>query len=398
MLEDKRIVLCVTGGIAAYKAVELVRRIVGLNATVNVIMTRSSQEFVTPLTFQTLSGNRVITELFTLLEESKIGHTTIAEWADIFVIAPATANIIGKISNGIADDFLLTTVMATNAPILIAPAMNTNMYRNPIVQRNINNLKSLGYHFVEPVSGELACGREGPGRLAEVDDIIEEIKSILTEKDLLGEEVLVTAGRTAEFIDPIRFITNRSTGKMGYAVARVARRRGARVTLVSGPSTLPVPPGIKFFSVKTALDMRTCVHDNFEGSTIVIKAAAVGDYKVRDTHSQKVRRGGGNLTLDLESTPDILAEIGKKKGDRIHVGFAAETDDLINNAKNKLINKNLDLIVVNDVCMEGAGFECDTNIVKILDRDGNVEELPLMSKEKVAEKILDRVVKIKTER
>ncbi|MFA4911656.1 MAG: bifunctional phosphopantothenoylcysteine decarboxylase/phosphopantothenate--cysteine ligase CoaBC [Desulfobacteria bacterium] len=396
MLKDRKIVLGVTGGIAVYKAVELVRRLVNLNTEINVIMTKNSQEFVTPLTFQTLSGNRVITGLFDLLEGSKIGHIAIAHWADIFVIAPATANIIGKISNGIADDFLSTTVMATKAPVLIAPAMNTNMYENHIVQRNINTLKSFGYQFVEPASGALACGTEGLGKLAEVDDIIEEMESILSKKDLLGERVLVTAGPTTEFIDPIRFITNRSTGKMGYAVARVARRRGAEVTLISGPSMLSVPQNIKFFSVKTALEMRAAVLDSLKGSTIVIKTAAVGDYKAKDVCSEKIKRERANLILELEETPDILSEIGKKKGDRIHVGFAAETEDLINNARSKLKNKNLDLIVANDVCMEGAGFESDTNIVKILDREGSIEELPLMSKEEVAEKILDRVVKIKT--
>ncbi|MBI4621509.1 MAG: bifunctional phosphopantothenoylcysteine decarboxylase/phosphopantothenate--cysteine ligase CoaBC [Desulfobacterales bacterium] len=398
MLKARKIVLGVTGGIAAYKAVELVRRLVNLNAEINVIMTKNSQEFVTPLTFQTLSGNRVITGLFDLLEESKIGHIAIAQWADIFVIAPATANIIGNISNGIADDFLSTTVMATKAPVLIAPAMNTNMYENHIVQRNINALKSLGYHFVEPASGGLACGTEGLGKLAEIDDIIEEMESVLSKKDLLGERVMVTAGPTTEFIDPIRFITNRSTGKMGYAVARVARRRGAEVTLISGPSMLSVPQNIKFFSVKTALEMRAAVLDSLEGSTVVIKTAAVGDYKAKDVCSEKIKRERANLILELEETPDILSEIGNKKGDRIHVGFAAETEDLINNARSKLKNKNLDLIVANDVCMEGAGFESDTNIVKILDRDGSIEELPLMSKEEVAEKILDRVVKIKTKK
>ncbi|MFH1624748.1 MAG: bifunctional phosphopantothenoylcysteine decarboxylase/phosphopantothenate--cysteine ligase CoaBC [Pseudomonadota bacterium] len=398
MLKNSKIVLGVTGGIAVYKAVELVRRLVNLNATVRVIMTRNSREFVTPLTFQTISSNRVITGLFDLLEESKIGHIAVAEWADVFVIAPATANILGKISNGVADDFLSTSVMATKAPVLLAPAMNTNMFENHIVQRNINNLKSLGYHFVEPASGELACGTEGLGRLAEVDDIIEEIEAILSKKDLLGEKVLVTAGPTTEFIDPIRFITNRSTGKMGYAIARVAKRRGADVTLITGPGALPVPRNVKCSSVATALEMRAVVLDNFEDSTIVIKAAAVGDYELRDAHSQKMKRGKANLTLQLKETPDILSEIGKKKGERIHVGFAAETEDLIQNARSKLVNKNLDLIVANDVCMPGAGFECDTNIVKILDREGNVEELPLMSKEEVAEKILDRVIKIKIER
>ncbi len=395
MLTNKKVVLCVTGGIAAYKSAELLRDIMKLEGLSRVIMTKSSQEFITPLTFQTLSGNKVVAELFSLLEESKIGHITIAEWADIFVIAPATANIIGKMANGIADEFLSTTLMATTAPVLIAPAMNTNMYENPVVQRNINDLKSLGYHFVEPAYGELACGRGGAGRLAEISEIIEEIKSILTKKDLLGEQILVTAGPTAESIDPIRFITNRSTGKMGYAVARAARRRGAQVTLISGPSTLPVPPGVKFLPVRTASEMRTAVLDSLERSTVVIKAAAVGDYMFKNAHSQKIKRQKGTLTINLESTADIVAEIGKRKGKRILVGFAAETNDLLNNAKKKMLDKNLDFIVANNVCMEGAGFECDTNIVQILDRQGDAESLPLMSKEDVAEKILDKVVNIK---
>ena len=395
MLTNKKVVLCVTGGIAVYKAAELLRNLIKLKSLARVVMTKSSLEFITPLTFQTLSGNKVVTGLFSLLEESKIGHITLAEWADIFVIAPATANIIGKISSGIADDILSTTLMATNAPVLIAPAMNSNMYENRIVQRNINDLKSLGYHFVEPASGDLACGREGAGRLADIGDLIEEIKYILTKKDLLGEEILVTAGPTTESIDPIRFISNRSTGKMGYALARVARRRGANVTLLSGPSTLPIPRGIRFISVVTASEMRTAVLDNLKHSSIVIKAAAVGDYRFKKAHSQKIKREKGNLILDLESTTDIVAEIGKKKGERIHVGFAAETNDLLNNAKKKLLDKNLDLIVANNVCMEGAGFECDTNIVQILDREGNIQNVPLMSKADVARKILNRVVEIK---
>ena len=396
MLKGRRIILGVTGGIAAYKAAELVRRIVSSGSAVHVIMTKSAQEFVTPLTFQTLSGNKVITELFDLIQESEIGHIALAEWAEVFVIAPATANIIGKVSNGIADDFLSTTVMATKAPVLFTPAMNTNMYENPVVQRNITALKSLGYHLVEPSVGELACGTEGIGRLAEIDDIIEEIDSLLSEKDLLGENVLVTAGPTTEYIDPIRFITNRSTGKMGYAIARVARKRGANVTLVSGPSTLPMPSKITFCAVKTASEMRTAVLDNFKDSTIVIKAAAVGDYTLKDIHTQKIKREKGGCTLELCGTTDIISEIGKIKGERVHVGFAAETEDILQNAKNKLMEKNLDFIVANDVCMEGAGFECDTNIVKILDKDGSIEALPLMSKEEVAEKILDRILKIKT--
>ncbi|MFH2011159.1 MAG: bifunctional phosphopantothenoylcysteine decarboxylase/phosphopantothenate--cysteine ligase CoaBC [Pseudomonadota bacterium] len=394
MLKNKKIVLGITGGIAAYKAVELVRRLVTFNAEVNVIMTKSAQEFVTPLTFQTLSGNRVITGLFDLLEESKIGHIAIAQWADIFVIIPATANIIGKISSGIADDFLSTAVMATKAPVLIAPAMNTNMYENHIVQRNIKTLKSFGYNFIEPASGGLACGTEGMGKLAEVDDIIEEIECALSKKDLSGENVLVTAGPTTESIDPIRFITNRSTGKMGYAVARIAKRRGAEVTLISGPSILSFPQSIKFIPVKTVSEMRAAVLENLENSTIVIMTAAVGDYKAKDICIEKIKRKEGNLMLELEGTSDILSEIGKKKEGRIHVGFAAETEDLIKNAKSKLKSKNLDFIVANDVCMEGAGFEFDTNVVKILDKDGSIEELPLMSKEEVAEKILDKVVKI----
>jgi phosphopantothenoylcysteine decarboxylase/phosphopantothenate--cysteine ligase len=398
MLKDRKIVLGVSGGIAAYKSAELVRNLINMNAEVKVIMTRSAQEFITPLTFQTLSGNKVNTGMFSLFEDAKIEHIALANWADIFVIAPATANIIGKISNGIADDSLSTTIMATKAPVLVAPAMNANMYENQILQKNIKNLKSMGYRFVGPGFGDLACGTKGPGRLADIGDIIEEIIFVLTKKDLVGENILVTAGPSIEFFDPIRFITNRSTGKMGYAVARVAKRRGAKVTLISGPSSLPVPSNIKFFSVKTALEMKEAVFNNIEESTIVIKAAAVSDYKFKDSHSEKQKRDKAEITMGMEETPDILSEIGKNKGEKILVGFAAETQELISNARDKLIKKNLDLIIANDVCMEGAGFECDTNIVKILDSQGNVEELPLMSKIEVAQKIFDRVKMIKDQK
>ncbi|MDY6855361.1 MAG: bifunctional phosphopantothenoylcysteine decarboxylase/phosphopantothenate--cysteine ligase CoaBC [Thermodesulfobacteriota bacterium] len=398
MLKNKKIVIGVSGGIAAYKSAELVRKLVNMSVEVKVIMTRSAQEFITPLTFQTLSGNKVNTGMFSLFEDASIEHIALANWADIFVVAPATANIIGKISNGIADDSLSTTIMATKVPILIAPAMNTNMYENRIVQENIKDLKSMGYHLIGPDSGDLACGTQGPGRLADIEYVIEEIDSILTKKDLLGENVLVTAGPTLEPADPIRFITNRSTGKMGYAVAKVANKRGAKVTLVSGPSILPVPSNIKFISVETAQEMEEAVFDNFEESTIVIKTAAVSDYKFKNIHSKKLKRNKSELIFEMEETTDILSELGKKKGEKIIVGFAAETEELISNAKEKLTKKNLDLIIANDVSIEGAGFKYDTNIVKILDSQGRIKGLPLMSKTEVAQKIFDRVRRIKDQK
>ncbi len=395
MLKDRNIVLGVTGGIAAYKAAELVRELVRAGAKVHVVMTQSAQAFVTPLTFQTLSGNPVITELFSLIEESEIGHIALADKAELLVIAPATANMIGKIAGGIADDMLTTIVMATKAPVLLAPAMNVHMWENSGCQENIQKLRSRGFHFIDPESGELACGYEGKGRLAEVSAIVEEIRAILSPQDFARETVLITAGPTEESIDPVRFITNRSSGKMGFAMAHAALRRGAEVILISGPTALPPPPKVKFIGVRSTAQMREAVLTNLKNASILLMAAAVSDYRPRQAAAGKIKKSQAEMVLALERNPDILAEAGRQKDHRILVGFAAETDNLLRNARSKLKEKKLDLIVANDVTLPGAGFEVDTNIVKFLDRSRKVEELPLMTKEELADRILDRVAKLK---
>jgi phosphopantothenoylcysteine decarboxylase/phosphopantothenate--cysteine ligase len=395
MLKGKEIVLGVTGGIAAYKAAEFVRLLVKAEANVHVVMTRSAQEFVTPLTFQTLSGNPVVTNLFALLEDEKIGHIALADLAELIVILPTTANIIGKIANGIADDFLSTMVMASKAPVLFVPSMNVNMWENRALQRNVQTLLERGYYFVEPGEGELACRWYGKGRLAELDEVVERIEDLLSQKDLKGERILITGGPTQEPIDPVRFITNRSSGKMGYALAKVAKRRGAEVVLVTGPTSLPIPRrDIDVVSVRTADEMREAVLAHMEGCTVVIKAAAVSDYRPKVISLKKLKKADPYTSLELERTRDILGEIGRKKGDRILIGFAAETENLIGNASKKLMEKNLDFIVVNDVTKPGAGFGLDTNQVKILYPSGEVKDLPLMAKEEVSEFILDDVVKL----
>lgn len=394
-LKGRKIVLGVTGGIAAYKAAELARELVKEQAQVHIVMTRSAQAFITPLTFQTLSGNPVITELFNLIGESEIGHIALADRAELLAIAPATANIIGKIAAGIADDMLTTIVMATQAPVLLAPAMNVHMWENKICQENIQKLRSHGYHFVEPESGELACGYEGKGRLAEIPAIVEEMRFLLSPKDFSGERVLVTAGPTEEPLDPVRFLSNRSSGKMGFALARAARRRGAEVTLISGPASLVVPPRIKHIPVRSAAQMREAVMGHFESASILIMAAAVSDYRPRQRAAEKMKKSAPEAVVELELNPDILAEAGRRKNSRVLVGFAAETEDLLASSREKLKKKNLDLIVANDVTLPGAGFEVDTNIVKIIDRDGKVEDLPLMAKEDLADLILDRIALLK---
>jgi len=392
MLQGKTIVLGVTGGIAVYKAVELLRLYVKAGATVHVVMTRSAQEFVTPLTFQALSGQPVHTELFNLYQEREIGHISLADRADLFVVAPATANIVGKVAAGIADDLLSTTIMATRAPVLFVPAMNVNMWENPLYRQNEEKLRGLGYHFMEPVTGYLACGWEGKGKLPDPAAILEETQRLLTPQDLAGETVLVTAGPTREELDPVRYISNYSSGKMGYAIARAACFRGARVILVTGPTCLVPPCGVETVAVGSALQMRDAVLQRAEAATVIIKAAAVADYRPAAPAAGKIKKGdAAALTLLLEKNPDILAELGRIKGGRFLVGFAAETDDLLQNARKKLEAKNLDLIVANDVTQEGAGFDVDTNIVRFLYRDGAMEELAKMSKEEVAHRLLDRV-------
>ncbi|PLX92927.1 MAG: bifunctional phosphopantothenoylcysteine decarboxylase/phosphopantothenate--cysteine ligase CoaBC [Desulfuromonas sp.] len=398
MFKNKKVVLGVSGGIAVYKAVELLRLFVKAGADVSVIMTASAQQFVTPLTFQTLSGNPVHTELFNLYQEKEIGHISLADRADLFVVAPATANVIGKVAAGIADDLLTTTLMATQAPVLFAPAMNVHMYDNPIYQRNENSLRELGYHFIDPAVGALACGYEGQGKLPEPEAIFSAALAVLAPQDLKGQHLLVTAGPTREELDPVRYISNYSSGKMGYAIARAARQRGAEVVLVSGPTFLTPPQGVTLIPVVSAEQMRKTVLEALPQATAVVKSAAVADYRPATMATQKLKKTADDMTLVLEKNPDILAEVGASKEGRVLVGFAAETQDLLKHAADKLKRKNLDLIVANDVTQAGAGFDVDTNIVKLLYADGHVEELPQLSKDEVAHQLLDRVVALLRER
>jgi phosphopantothenoylcysteine decarboxylase/phosphopantothenate--cysteine ligase len=393
ILSGKAIIVGVTGGIAAYKAAELVRELGRKEARLHVVMTRNAQEFITPLTLQTLSGNPVQTDLFSLVEGSKIGHVTLADRADLVVIVPATANIIGKVANGIADDFLSTMIMATKSPVLFAPSMNVNMWNNVAVQQNVARLEKAGYHFVGPEEGDLACEVIGQGRLAAVADIVERIEDLLVEKDLAGERVLITAGPTHEPIDPVRFIANRSSGRMGFALAKMARRRGADVILISGPTHIPLPGGnVRFISVRTASEMRDAVLSHYKECSAIIKAAAVSDYRPKSTSERKLKKLNARLSLHMERNPDIIGEIGSLKGNRVLVGFAAETDDLIANAREKLREKHLDLIVANDISRSDSGFGTETNRVVIIDSEGKDEALPLMSKDEVANIVLDGVL------
>lgn len=395
MLKGKNIVLGVCGGIAAYKAVEIVSRLRKAGATVHVIMTKSAAEFVKPLTFREMSANPVCIDMWAEPQHWNVQHIALATMADAFLIAPATANIIGKMAHGIADDMLSTTVMATKAPVVLAPAMNTNMYLNPIVQKNIAMLSELGYRFIEPDTGLMACGTEGPGRLPEPQCIVEKLGLLFSEAATLkGKKVLVTAGGTREPIDPVRYVGNRSSGKMGYALAKAAAERGAKVVLVSGPTALECPPDVQRININTARQMREAVLAEFADADIVIKAAAVADYRPQQVAEQKIKKTGNQLTIVLEKNPDILQELGQLKKHQILIGFAAETQELINHATDKLNRKNLDMIVANDVTLPGAGFNADTNIVKILHRDGKIEEIEKLSKEKLAGIILDKIVKI----
>ncbi len=396
MLNGKTIVLGVTGGIAAYKAVELLRLLTKAGAEVHVVMTRSATEFVGPLTFQTLSGNPVHTELFDLYQESEIGHISLADRAELVLVAPATANIIGKVANGIADDLLSTTIMATKAPVLFAPAMNVNMWENPLYRRNQERLERRGYLFVEPIAGELACGWEGKGKLPDPQYLFDRAAAVLRPADLKGEKVVVTAGPTREEIDPVRYISNYSSGRMGYAIAAAAAGRGADVVLVSGPTALREPAGVEVVRVTSAAEMHAAVLTAASGATVIVKAAAVADYRPASRSGSKVKKGEREeWSLAMEKNPDILADLGAMKGTWQLVGFAAETDDLQANARRKLEQKNLDLIVANDVTCEGAGFDVDTNIVRFLFRDGREESLPKMTKLEVAHTLLDRLIAIR---
>jgi len=394
ILKDRKILLGVTGGIAAYKALELTRLLAAEEAQIRVIMTQSAMEFVQPLSFQVLSGQPVCTHLFDLETESRIGHIQVATEAEVAVIAPATANIIGKLAHGIADDYLTTALLACTAPKIICPAMNVNMYENQIVQENLARLKSRGFDQVGPEAGDLACGVQGLGRLAPVDEILESIRRLLTPQSLKGKRVLVTAGPTREMLDPVRHLTNPSSGKMGYALASAARRRGAEVTLVSGPSSLAPPHGVKQVQVTTAQEMHEAVMEQFGQMEAVVMAAAVSDYRPKKMAAKKIKKIKAKESLELEKTEDILLRLGELKQGQILVGFAAETEDLLENAKKKLRQKKVDFIVANDLTAADVGFGCDTNEVTILWPGGEVEKLPLKSKELIAMEIWDRVERL----
>ena len=392
MLTDKNIVLGVSGSIAAYKALDIVSSLVKLGANVDVIMTNSATKFVLPLSFQSISKRPVITGMFDEPVSWEIEHISLAQKAHLFVVAPASANIIGKVANGIADDMLSTTIMATKAPVLFAPAMNTYMYENVIVQNNIMKLKSNGYLFIEPGEGRLACGDIGKGKLADTQNIVDEVNFLISDKkDYKGLTVLVTAGPTAEAIDPVRYITNHSSGKMGYAIAECARNRGANVILITGPTNLTPPRNIQVINVTTNKQMHKAVMDVFEGCDIIIKAAAVADYSPSLYSEQKIKKSSDEMILHLNKNIDILRELGKQKGNRILVGFAAESENIINNAREKVEKKNLDLIVANDITGDDSGFKSDNNKAFIIDRNGNIFNLPKMSKLELAGILLDKV-------
>ncbi|AYO30401.1 bifunctional phosphopantothenoylcysteine decarboxylase/phosphopantothenate--cysteine ligase CoaBC [Biomaibacter acetigenes] len=394
MLEGKFVVLGVTGSIAAYKSVELVRLLKKRGALVQVIMTKSACEFIKPLTFQVLSQNQVICDMFREPSHWEVEHVALADRADLFLVAPATANIIAKIAAGIADDMLTATILATRARVVVVPAMNVHMYEHPITQKNIRSLKESGIEVIEPAEGLLACGYSGRGRFPEPVDIVNTVDRLIGKApDLKGRTILITAGPTREPLDPVRFISNHSSGKMGYALARQATLRGAQVVLISGPTNIEPPVGLyKFIPVETALEMEKAVLDNFNQAQVVIKAAAVADFRPKKYNLGKIKKQDGGMVIELVKNPDILQELGQKKQQQVLVGFAAETDEPEKNAVDKLKRKNLDFIVLNDITQEGAGFGSDTNIVKIIYRDGRIEVLPRMLKRDVADAILDRVL------
>jgi phosphopantothenoylcysteine decarboxylase/phosphopantothenate--cysteine ligase len=397
-----RIALGVTGGVAAYKAAELVRRLQQEKLDVQVVMTRSAQQFVTPLTFAALTGQKVITELFAADSaapanvESAIEHIAVAQRIDLLLVAPATADILAKFARGIADDFLSTLYLATKAPVIVAPAMNVNMWEHPATQENVAALRARGVRVVNPDEGYLACGMTGAGRLAGLEAIVVAVREILgLRDDLAGETILVTAGPTCEDLDPVRYLTNRSSGKMGYALADAASRRGAHVILVSGPTDLAAPAGVDWIPVRTTEEMHRAVRDHADETTVAVLAAAVSDYRPVSPQPNKMKRSGGRLMVELEATPDILAGLAHEKGRRVIVGFAAETDHVAENAREKLTKKGADMIVANDVTREGAGFDIDTNIVTLFLRDGREFALPKMTKFEVANRILDEVIRLR---
>lgn len=389
------VLLGVTGGIAAYKAADIVSRLIKQDVNVDVIMTKYAQEFITPMTFQSLSGNKTVTDMFDTSFRPDIEHISLAKKADVILIAPATANIIAKIAHGIADDMLTTVVLASKAKLIIAPAMNTVMYEAEVTQNNIKTLKERGVIVIDPVEGLLACNDLGRGKMEEPENIVEAVLYHLTcSRDLEGKKVLITAGPTRESVDPVRFITNRSTGKMGYEMAREAKRRGADVTLVSGRVNLKAPYGVNLINIESAQDMYEEVMKRAGESDIIIKSAAVADYTPQNKSNIKIKKQSGDMKIELERTHDILFEVGQAKTDQqILVGFAAETNDVIENAKSKMQRKNLDFIIANDVKKEGAGFGTDTNIVTIIPRQGEIEPLPVMKKSEVARAVFDRILK-----
>ena len=390
MKDKKCVVVGVSGGVAVYKALDVISRLRKKDVEVHVIMTKSATEFVTPLSFQSLSQNMVIIDMFAEPKAWEIQHISLAKKADLMLIVPATANIIGKVANGIADDMLSTTIMATKAPVVFCPAMNTNMYENPIVQRNISLLKELGYEFIEPASGRLACGDEGKGKLQDTEIIAEEtLRRLHSTKDLLGKKVVVTAGPTMVPIDPVRILTNRSSGKMGYSIAEEARDRGAEVVLISGPTSLIKPNGIKVIDIKTNEDMFNAIKNEFKDADIVIKSAAVADYKAKNYSNEKIKKTGDDLNLIFERDRDILKTLGDMKENQILVGFAAESSNLKENAKGKLERKNLDYIVANDISKPETGFASDENKVTIISKSGEEVSLEKMSKREVAKNIFD---------
>jgi len=397
-----RITLGVTGGVAAYKAAELVRRLQQDGFTVQVVMTRSAREFITPLTFAALTGQKVITDLFAESGgeanlESAIEHIAVAQRTDLLLVAPATADILAKFARGIADDFLTTLYLASTAPVVVAPAMNVNMWNHAATQENVEMLRARGVKIVDPDEGYLACGMTGAGRLAGQEAIVAAVHEALhAVRDLAGEKVLVTAGPTHENVDPVRYLTNRSSGKMGYAVAEAAARRGAQVILVSGPTSLEAPAGVERIGVQSAEEMHHVVLEKVAGCSIAIFAAAVADYRPAEPAGQKIKRNNEPTTIALEPTPDILASVARNKGQRFIVGFAAETDHVAENARKKLAAKSVDLMVANDITAEGAGFDHDTNVVTLFARDGRDLALPRMSKSEVAQRILDEVVRLRS--
>ena len=395
-LAGKTVVLCVTGGIAAYKAADLTSKLRHAGAAVRVLMTESATQFISPMTFETLSGNRTVVDTFDRNFAWEVEHISLAKAADVFVIAPATANVIAKAAHGIADDMVTTTLLATKAPVVIAPAMNTGMYDNPVTQQNLQTLRMRGFHIIDPAAGRLACGDTGRGKLPDTPVLIHGIERALTPQDLAGLRVLVTAGPTQEAMDPVRFLSNHSSGKMGYAIAARAAMRGAAVTLVSGPTALDTPAGVQRVDIISARDMYDAVLSRAEKQDMIIKAAAVGDYRPAQAAPEKLKKGDDALTVTLARNPDILAALGQRKcPGQLLCGFAMETQNLIDNAERKLRRKNCDMLVANSLRDEGAGFGTDTNIATLLFADGRRETEPIMSKEALADVILDRLIALR---